>query len=189
MTPTQVAVRLSLLAGFMGLAGTLTAGPIGVPITGQDGCCFYSVQLRGVSFDANGENVAVTTWDYTDDFSAYASITITDTDTSAIVFSDTYDNACNCYGIGGYTDQAFFELPFGNYSVNEYGWEFSQAAVLYGSTVESAGGYFYNESADFTGDFTVTAGTAGTPEPASAALIVLGLGAFGVFRRKAAHRA
>jgi hypothetical protein len=189
MTFTQIAVRLSLLAGFMGFAGTLFAGPIGVPVTGQDGCCFYSIQLRGVSFDANGENVAVTTWDYTDDTSAYGSITITDTDTSATVFSNTYYNACDCYGAGVFTDQALFELAPGNYSVNEYGYEYSQAAVFYGSTIESAGGWWNGGSADFTQSFTVTAATAATPEPASAALIVLGLGAFGVFRRKAAHRA
>jgi len=180
---TQIASRASLLVGIMGFAGTLFAGSI--PISGQAGDNFYSIQLRGISFDAGGENVAVTIYDYTDDFGAFGSITITNTDTSAVVFSNVYDNSCLCFGVGSYTDEATFELAPGNYSVTESAHEFSSASVLFGGTTEASAGYF-NGAPDpsFNTDFSIPATV---PEPASSALIVLGMGALGIWRRKAVH--
>jgi len=178
-------MKLSLLlVGLLAFSGLVFAED--VPIAAQASGGFYSIQLRGTSVDSGGENVAVTLYDNTDDTSAFASITITDTDTSTVAYANTFDNNCLCFGVNSLTDVATFELAPGDYSVTETAHEYSEASVFYGSTNEASAGWFYNvPDPTYTTDFTVTAAT---PEPASFALLGAGLTFLGFRARKLISR-
>lgn len=100
---------------------------------------FYSLQLRGISKDCTSELVEVYVYDMTYDSSAYGSITITDLDTSTVLFSKTYGD-CGTYDSPGSLADTF-NLPVNKPLKIDYsGEEFSRAAFLLGNEVVAAGG-------------------------------------------------
>lgn len=110
-----------------------------VPMAPRTELSFYSLQLRGISKDCSSESVEVYVYDMTYDSSAYGSITITDLDTSTVLFSKTYGD-CGTYDYPGFLADTF-NLPVNKPLKIDYsGEEFSRAAFILGDTVVAAGG-------------------------------------------------
>ncbi len=130
----MISSRIVLLVCLLSMGGLLFAGTItSVPIADQKADGFWGLQFRGVSFDASGENVAVTLWVNTGDSAANGAITVTNTDTSTVVFSQNYWNTSGYFGLQYLDDVAAFHLSPGNYSVTLTAREFSRASVIYGN--------------------------------------------------------
>jgi hypothetical protein len=112
-----------------------------VPMAPRTELAFYSLQLRGISKDCSSELVEVYVYDMTDDSSAYGSITITDLDTSTVLFSKTYGDYGYYDSPGSAADT--FTLPINKPLKIDYsGQEFSRAAFLLGNEVMAAGGWW-----------------------------------------------
>ena len=110
-----------------------------VPMAPRTELSFYSLQLRGISKDCTSELVEVYVYDMTYDSSAYGSITITDLDTSTVLFSKTYGN-CGDYNSPGFLADTL-NLPVNKPLKIDYsGEEFSRAAFILGDEVVAAGG-------------------------------------------------
>lgn len=155
-----------------------------VPITSQTYCCFYSVQLHGISFGPTGELVEVFVWDMTGD-SPSGHVKITDTSTNTVLINKTYGDlggvCCNVSTGKSTSDQ--FTLPYNKpllIKINDE--EYSQAAIYYGDTLEASGGTYTTGGhtpvyPSYTTTLTITAPQA-VPEPGI--LILLGSGLLGI---------
>jgi hypothetical protein len=133
--------RITRALGLCVAALAMTAPELGaVPMAPRTELSFYSLQLRGISKDCSSESVEVYVYDMTSDPSAYGSITITDLDTSTVLFSKTYGDLGD-YGNPGFAADAF-TLPVNKPLKIDYsGQEFSRAAFLLGADVVAAGGW------------------------------------------------
>lgn len=136
------------------LFGTSAIKADGIPIAGREFYSFYTLQLRGVSYEPTGQSVEVYVFDMTYDNSAYGQITITDISTSSVLFDKTYGNLGN-YGSPGEAINTL-TLPYNTpLAIDISGKEFSRMGIIIGSETVAAAGW-YNTPDDVTYNLLIT---------------------------------
>lgn len=146
-----------------------------IPLVDREFADHYSLQLRGLSFEADGELCEIYVYDSTNDSSAFGEITITNVDLGSTVFSKKYDNLpFDFNNRGGYGEAVL--LPYNtNLEININGQEFSHFTVFLGADIVAHGSAYHGEHPDWTGTAYIV------PEPTT--ILLLGLGSL-VFIRK-----
>jgi len=155
------------IALWLALAQTAAAYADFVPFADQIATNFYSLQLRGISFESEGQRAEVYVTEGTMDQASFGHIRITDLNTESILFEQTYGElggvCCSPQIRGSFAQQLV--LPYATpLQVDMNGQEFSGMSVIYGNTVVASGGTFNSQFPSFS--TTVTVNTNAPPSAA-----------------------
>jgi hypothetical protein len=129
-----------------------------VPFADQIATNFYSLQLRGISFESEGQLAEVYVAEGTMDPASFGHIRITDLSANSILFEQTYGDlggiCCSPQIRGSFAQQLV--LPYATpLQIDMNGQEFSGMSVLYGNTVVASGRTFDNQFPSFSTSLTI----------------------------------
>lgn len=129
-----------------------------VPFADQIATNFYSLQLRGLSFESEGQLAEVYVAEGTMDPASFGHIRITDLNTQSILFEQTYGElggvCCSPQIRQSFAQQLV--LPYATpLQIDMNGQEFSGMSVLYGNTTVASGGTFNNQFPSFSTSLTI----------------------------------
>lgn len=125
-----------------------------LPTASQISAEFYSLQLRGLTFEAGGQLAEVFIYDDTFDAAAFGSISIVNANTQQTVFSASYGD----YGVfespGTFSES--FLLPYATpLNISISGQEFSNMSIIYGGQTVASGGTFNSQFPSFSTNLTI----------------------------------
>lgn len=126
-----------------------------LPFVPQVSAEFYSLQLRGLSFQSGGQLAEVFVYDDTFDSSAFGAISIINASTQQTVFARTYGDYGVYQNAGTFAES--FLLPYSvplNISIN--GQEFSNMSIIYGNQTVASGGWANSQFSSFARTLTIT---------------------------------
>ncbi|WP_162144361.1 autotransporter domain-containing protein [Methylocaldum szegediense] len=129
-----------------------------VPFADQIAVNFYSLQLRGISFESEGQFAEVYVAEGTMDPASFGHIRITDLSTQSILFEQTYGDlggvCCSPQIRGSFAQQLV--LPYATpLQIDMNGQEFSGMSILYGDTVVASGRSVDNVFPSFSTSLTI----------------------------------
>lgn len=125
-----------------------------LPTAPQTSAEFYSLQLRGLTFEAGGQLAEVFVYDDTFDSAAFGSISIVNANTQQSVFSATYGDYGGFQSPGTFSQS--FLLPYATpLSISINGQEFSNMSIIYGSQTVASGGTFNSQFPSFATALTI----------------------------------
>ncbi|MCQ8105824.1 autotransporter domain-containing protein [Methylomonas sp. SURF-2] len=131
----------------LGHAGSL-------PTAAQVSAEFYSLQLRGLTFEAGGQLAEVFVYDDTFDAAAFGAISIVNANTQQTVFSASYGNYGGFESPGTFSES--FLLPYATpLNISISGQEFSNMSIIYGDQTVASGGTFNSQFPSFSTSLTI----------------------------------
>lgn len=127
-----------------------------LPTAPQTSAEFYSLQLRGLTFESGGQLAEVFIYDDTFDSAAFGSISIVNANTQQSVFSASYGDYGGFQSPGTFSES--FLLPYATpLSISISGQEFSNMAIIYGGQTVASGGTFNSQFPSFATTLTIDA--------------------------------
>lgn len=154
--PLAAALRAAPPALSICYLGFLTASghAASLPTAPQTSAEFYSLQLRGLNFEAGGQLAEVFIYDDTFDAAAFGSISIVNADTQQSVFSANYGDYGGFQNPGTFSES--FLLPYATpLNITISGQEFSNMSIIYGGQSVASGGTFNGQFPSFNTSLTI----------------------------------
>ncbi|BBA32796.1 outer membrane autotransporter barrel domain protein [Methylocaldum marinum] len=129
-----------------------------IPFADQIATNFYSLQLRGISFESDGQLAEVHVAEGTMDPASFGHIRITDLSANSVLFEQTYGElggvCCSPQIRGSFAEQLL--LPYATpLQIDMNGQEFSGMSVLYGDKTVASGGTAYDQYPSFSTSLTI----------------------------------
>lgn len=135
---------------------TVLGNAASLPTAPQTSAEFYSLQLRGLTFESGGQLAEVFIYDDTFDSAAFGSISIVNANTQQSVFSASYGDYGGFQSPGTFSES--FLLPYATpLNISISGQEFSNMAIIYGSQTVASGGTFNSQFPSFATTLTIDA--------------------------------